>query len=83
VESHVGQQTGAAGPPSNAIPHQLQEGTCPGEEGWEVPSCWPSLDRQLNGVRALLVLIVVFGIATLALWLLLPFRLGRGGADAG
>jgi hypothetical protein len=30
---------------------------------------------QQNGVQAVLILIVVSGLATLALWLLLPFRL--------
>ena len=32
---------------------------------------------QQNGVQTLLILIGVFGLATLALWLLLPFRLER------
>jgi hypothetical protein len=32
---------------------------------------------QQNGVRTLLILIRVFGLGTLALWLLFPFRLGR------
>lgn len=32
---------------------------------------------QQNGVRMLLLLIVVFGLATLTLWLLFPFRLRR------
>ena len=32
---------------------------------------------QQNGVQTLLVLIVVFGLATLLLWMLFPFRLGR------
>jgi len=32
---------------------------------------------QQNGVQTLLVLFVVFGLATFALWLLFPFRLGR------
>jgi hypothetical protein len=33
---------------------------------------------QQNGVRTLLVLVVVFGLATLMLWVLFPLRLGRG-----
>jgi hypothetical protein len=32
---------------------------------------------QQNGVQTLLLLIVIFGLATLVLWLLLPFRLRR------
>ncbi len=36
---------------------------------------------QQNGVQTLLLLIVVFGLATFILWLLLPFRLERRRAD--
>ena len=36
---------------------------------------------QQNGVQTLLVLIAIFGLATLVLWLLLPFRLGRKRAN--
>ncbi len=35
---------------------------------------------QQNGVQTLLILIVIFGLATLMLWLLFPFRLSRGRA---
>jgi hypothetical protein len=36
---------------------------------------------QQNGVQTILLLIVVFGLATFVLWLLLPFRLERRRAD--
>jgi hypothetical protein len=36
---------------------------------------------QQNGVQTLLILIAIFGLATLILWLLLPFRLGRNRAS--
>jgi len=36
---------------------------------------------QQNGVQTLLILIAVFGLATLILWLLLPFRLGHKRAN--
>lgn len=35
-----------------------------------------------NGVQTLLILIAVFGLATLSLWVLLPFRLGRRSTNA-
>jgi hypothetical protein len=38
---------------------------------------------QQNGVQTLLILIGVFGLATLLLWLLLPFRLRRKRARQG
>jgi len=38
---------------------------------------------QQSGVQTLLILIVVFGLATLILWLLFPFRLGRKRAREG
>jgi hypothetical protein len=38
---------------------------------------------QQNGVQTLLLLIVVFGLATFFLWLLLPFRLERRRANRG
>jgi len=34
-----------------------------------------------NGVQTLLMLVIVFGLATIVLWLLFPFRLGRRRAD--
>jgi len=37
---------------------------------------------QQNGVQTLLLLIGIFGLATLLLWLLFPFRLGRQRAGA-
>jgi hypothetical protein len=36
---------------------------------------------QQNGVRTLLILIAVFGLSTIALWLLFPFRLRRKKAE--
>jgi len=38
---------------------------------------------QQNGVQTLLILIVFFGLVTLTLWLLFPFRLGRKRASQG
>jgi hypothetical protein len=35
---------------------------------------------QQNGVQTLFILVVVFGLATVILWVLFPFRLGRGRA---
>jgi len=36
---------------------------------------------QQNGVQTLLILVIVFGLATIVLWLLFPFRLGRRRAN--
>jgi parallel beta-helix repeat protein len=36
-----------------------------------------------NGVQSLLTLVIVFGLLTLILWFLLPFRLGRRRANSG
>jgi hypothetical protein len=38
---------------------------------------------QQNGVQSLLTLIVAFGLVTLILWFLFPFRLGRRRAKSG
>jgi len=38
---------------------------------------------QQNSVQTLLALVVVFGLATLTLWVLFPFRLGRAKAHGG
>lgn len=38
---------------------------------------------QQNGVRTVLILVVIFGLATIGLWLLFPLRLGRSRASEG